>query len=219
MEWNLIFLLGCFFRSVMSMAVHPSDLDEGTSLAALDLEKLACVPQLWLPQTQKLGRFSNCPLACKINARLSVAFRVCDSGGLMCVSVWSSVLLPARSVRARVASRVCDLVNFARVRLVCGVCVWCVPVCAWTRVYEGGVCVCSCLVRVYVGVWSGVVARSVFVTWRRIFSPDIHVAFLLFSFVSMIKASVGPKKKKPGTFHFSGRLQRSCRVFPRAPCF
>ena len=208
MEWDLIFLLGCFFRSVMSMAVHPSDLDEGTSLAALDLEKLACVPQLWLPQTQKLGRFSNCPLACKKNARLSVAFRVCDSGGLMCVSVWSSVLLPARSVRARVASRVCDFgelcartsgVRGVRVCVcttrvgacVCLVCVWCVPVCAWTRVYGGGVCVCSCLVWVCVGVWSGVVARSVFVTWRRIFSPDIHVAFLLFFFVSMIKASVG----------------------------
>jgi len=41
MEWNLSVLSGCFFRLVMSMAVHPSDLDEGTSLAALDLEKMA----------------------------------------------------------------------------------------------------------------------------------------------------------------------------------
>ena len=181
------------------MAVHPSDLDEGASLAALDLEKLACVPQLWLPQTQKLGRFSNCPLACKKNARLSVAFRVCDSGGLMCVSVWSSVLLPARSVRARVASRVCDLVNFARVRLVCGVCVCACALPEWVRVCVScacGVClcvrgpVCMGVVSACVHVWCGCVwecgAESLLVACSLlggVFSPPISMSLFCCSFL------------------------------------
>ena len=145
---------------------------------------VSCVSCLRFWWTDVCERLVIGPLACKK--------RACAS----CVSCLRFGELCARTSGVR-GVRVC--VCTTRVgACVCLVCVWCVPVCAWTRVYGGGVCVCSCLVRVCVGVWSGVVARSVFVTWRRIFSPDIHVAFLLFFFVSMIKASVGPKKKNGG---------------------
>ena len=51
---------------------------------------------------------------------------------------------------------------------------------------------CLCQVRACVRVWSGVL---LVLYSEANFSPDIHVVFLLFSFVSMIKTSVGPKKK------------------------
>ena len=89
---------------------------------------------------------------------------------------------------------------------VCCVCVFC-SACGVCQYVRGPGCmgvvfgVCLCQVRACVRVWSGVLLVLVLYLEAN-FSPDIHVVFLLFSFVSMIKTSVGPKKMSTRSVFF-----------------
>ena len=64
------------------MAVHGASLDEGTSMAALDLKPGKGAPVMWPPKNENLGRFSNSSLACKCWMILCLHF---------CLTIWHVV--------------------------------------------------------------------------------------------------------------------------------
>ena len=65
---------------------------------------------------------------------------------MICVRAFSGSLAFTRSVRVRVAFRVCDFGELARVRLVCGVCVCACALPEWVRVCVSSACgVCRCV--------------------------------------------------------------------------
>ena len=198
----------------MSMAVHRGDSEKERVWLPL-IWVLAGAQQFAFPKLEKTMEVFSEQSSCFARKTLTLSLLFCVCIFVMFVRAFGSSCLQENTCGAFELRFVfAFFVNLREYRAaecagvgvcvctlsVCCVCVFC-SACGVCQYVRGPGCmgvvfgVCLCQVRACVRVWSGVLLVLVLYS-EASFSPNIHVIFLLLSFVSMIKTSAGPKKTK-----------------------